>query len=325
MKSVLVNKPIHADALQRLAQEAEVLTPFTAPAEEVVRLLENVNALILCAGLNVTAEVMDRFQHMEVIGRHGAGLDFVDADAATTRGIPLVYTPEGPTESTAEHAFLLMLAAARKLSFLDRATRLGEFHVRDRVVGRELKDARVGVIGFGRIGRRFAQMCREALSMTVYAYDPVVERSVVEAWGAVYMQDLVEMAREVDVLSVHCPSTPQTRRLVNAEVLAALGAQGFLVSASRGAIVDEAALIDALQNNRLAGAGIDVYDPEPPAADNPLFQLDNVVLTPHLASFTDEGRRRMGMMVVEDVLRVLRGEYPLYPANPQILNKIRAR
>jgi D-3-phosphoglycerate dehydrogenase len=324
MKRVLVNKPIHTDALQRLSQEVEVLTPFTAPAEEVVQMLEDVNGLILCAGLNVSAEVMDHFKHMEVIGRHGAGLDFVDAEAATARGIPLVYTPEGPTESTAEHAFLLMLAAARKLVFLDRATRTGDFHVRDRVVGRELKDARVGVIGFGRIGRRFAQMCREALSMKVYAFDPFVQREVVEAWGAVYMDDLVEMARLVDVLSVHCPSTPQTRRLVNAEVLAALGPRGLLVNSSRGAIVDEAALVKALRGNLVAGAGIDVYDPEPPAPDNPLFRLDNVTLTPHLASFTDEGRQRMGMMVVEDVLRVLRGERPLYPANPQVLEKLSA-
>jgi len=324
MKSVLVNKPIHADALQRLSLEVDVRTPFTAPTEEVVKMLEDVNGLVLCAGLNVSAEVMDRFKQMEVIGRHGAGLDFVDAEAATARRIPLVYTPEGPTESTAEHAFLLMLAAARKLTFLDRATRAGDFHVRDRVVGRELKDARVGVIGFGRIGRRFAQMCREALSMKVYAFDPFVKREVVEAWGAFYMDDLVEMARLVDVLSVHCPSTPQTRRLVNADVLAALGPKGFLVSASRGAIVDEPALVKALRGNLIAGAGIDVYDPEPPAPDNPLFRLDNVVLTPHLASFTDEGRRRMGMMVVEDVLRVLRGERPLYPANPQVMDKLSA-
>jgi phosphoglycerate dehydrogenase-like enzyme len=261
---------------------------------------------------------MDRFHHMEVIGRHGAGLDFVDVEAATARSIPLVYTPLGPTESTAEHAFMLMLAAARKLAYLDSSTRAGKFHVRDQVVGRELQGARVGVIGFGRIGRRFAEMCKNALSMPVYAYDPWVNPSEVEAWGAVYMDDLIAMAREVDVLSIHCPSTPATRHLVNRQVISALGPHGFLVNASRGAIVDETALVEALQNNQLAGAGLDVFDPEPPALDNPLFLLENVVLTPHLASFTDEGRRRMGMMVAEDVLRVLRGESPEYLANPQI-------
>jgi D-3-phosphoglycerate dehydrogenase len=320
VKKVLVNKPIHADALKRLSEEVEVLTPFTSPATEVISMLEEVHGLILCAGLNITAEVMDRFQSMQVIGRHGAGLDFVDVQAATERGIPLVYTPDGPTESTAEHAFLLMLAAARKLSLLDRATRAGNFHVRDQVVGRELKGARVGVVGFGRIGKRFAEMCRLALEAPIYVYDPWVEENSVVAWGATYMRDLVALAEMVDVLSIHCPSMPETRHLVDREVLQALGPAGYLVNASRGPIVDEEALVKALQQDQLAGAGLDVYDPEPPAPDNLLFELDNVVLTPHLASFTDEGRRRMGMTVVEDVLRVLRGEAPVYLANPPVLS-----
>lgn len=321
MKKVLVNKPIHADALKRLAEEVEVITPFKAPPPEVIAMLKDVHGLVLCAGLNVTGEVMDSCQSIEVIGRHGAGLDFVDVEAATKRGIPLVYTPEGPTESTAEHAFLLMLAAARKLTYLDRCTRTGDFNVRDRIVGREMKGTKVGVVGFGRIGKRFASICRQALEMSVFVFDPVLARSVVEEWGAVYRTDLVAMAGEVDVLSVHCPSTPKTRHLINRDVIQALGPRGFLINASRGPIVDEAALIEALQQNQLAGAGLDVYDPEPPAADNPLFHLDNVVLTPHLASFTDEGRRRMGMMVVEDVLHVLRGEQPLFLANPEISNQ----
>ncbi len=318
MKKVLINKPIHTDALQRLSQEVEILTPFKAPAPEVIEMLGDVSGLILCAGLNLTGEIMDRCKAIEVIGRHGAGLDIVDKDAATARGIPLVFTPEGPTESTAEHAFLLMMAAARKLTYLDRCTRSGDFQVRDRVVGREMHGLRVGVIGFGRIGKRFAQMCREALEMSVYVYDPMLEPSSVEAWGAVYMTDLTAMAEAVDVLSIHCPSLPGTHHLVNREVLQALGPQGFLVSASRGPIVDEAALVEALQKGQLAGAGLDVYDPEPPAADHPLFALDNVVLTPHLASFTEEGRRRMGMTVAEDVLRILRGERPVYLANPEV-------
>jgi phosphoglycerate dehydrogenase-like enzyme len=129
------------------------------------------------------------------------------------------------------------------------------------------------------------------------------------------------MAEIVDFLSVHTPATPQTHHMVNATVLQALGKNGFVVNCARGPVVDEQALIAALQNNVIAGAGVDVYDPEPPLPTNPLFSLDNVVLTPHLASFTEEGRQRMGMMVAEDVLRVLRGEMPKYPANPEVFNK----
>ena len=322
MKKVLINKPIHQKAIERLSQEVEVLTPFDQPADRVVEMLADVQALILCAGLNVTDEVLAGMKSVEVIGRHGAGMDILDLEAATRRNIPVVFTPEGPTESTAEHAFTLMMGAVRKLTFLDRETRSGNFHIRDLVVGRELYGAKVGVVGFGHIGQRFAAMCRDGLSMQVYGFDPFVNPAQVEAWGAIPMEDLIQMASEVDVLSLHCPHTPETHHLVNDRVLEALGPDGYLINASRGPVVDEAALVAALQEGRLGGAGLDVFDPEPPADDNPLFQLDNVVLTPHLASFTEEGRQRMGMMVAEDVIRVLRGEKPVFPANSDVINKI---
>ena len=319
MKKVLINKPIHRDAISRLSEEVEVLTPFKASAEEILEMLPDVQGMVLCAGMKMQAAEMDQAKSLEVIGRHGAGLDIVDIKEATKRSLPVVFTPFGPTESTAEHAFLLMMAAARKLTLLDREVRHGNFHVRDRVVGRELKDAKVGVVGFGHIGQRFAEMCRAALNMEVFAYDPFVDRAVVEDWGAVYADEMVEMAEKVDVISLHVPSTKETHHLINEAVLKALGPEGLLVNASRGPVVNEAALIQALKEGWIGGAGLDVYDPEPPSNDNPLFGLENTVLTPHLASFTEEGRQRMGLMVAEDVLRVLRGEKPKYLANPEVL------
>ena len=213
---------------------------------------------------------------------------------------------------------MLMLAVARRLPQLDRAVRSGDFHIRDRVMGQELEGQALGIVGFGRIGRRLAEMCREGLHMPVYAFDPYVDPDDVAEWGATYIADLVEMAGLVDVLSIHSPSTAETRQLVSREVIQALKPGAMLINASRGAVVDEAALIEALQSGHLSGAGLDVYDPEPPAPDNPLFQMDQVALTPHLASFTDEGRRRMGLMAVEELLRVLRGEKPLNLANPEV-------
>ena len=319
MKKVLINKPIHNDAISRLSEEVEVLTPFTAAPEEIMDMLPDVHGMILCAGMKMQAPEMDHARSLEVIGRHGAGLDIVDVREATKRSLPVVFTPFGPTESTAEHAFLLMMAAARKLTLLDREVRNGNFHIRDRVVGRELKDAKVGVVGFGHIGQRFAEMCRGALDMAVFAYDPFVDQSIVENWGATYSKNMVEMAENVDVISLHVPSTKETHHLINEDVLKALGADGLLINASRGPVVDENALIKALKEGWIGGAGLDVYDPEPPSADNPLFGLENTVLTPHLASFTEQGRQRMGLMVAEDVLRVLRGETPKYLANPEVL------
>jgi D-3-phosphoglycerate dehydrogenase len=321
VKRVLVNKPIHEDALALLAGEVEVLTPFKASTQEVLAMLADVQGMILCAGMQMDAANLAAASSLEVLGRHGAGLDIVDVDSATELGIPVVFTPLGPTESTAEHAFLLMMAVARKLTYLDRATRSGDFHVRDHVVGAELQGKKVGVVGFGNIGRRFAEMCRAALQMEIHAYDPFINPQKIVDWGAVYQKSILEMAAQVDFISLHIPATPETHHIVNAKVLAALGPHGYVINCARGPVMDEQALIAALKENRIAGAALDVFDPEPPLADNPLFALDNVVLTPHLASFTDEGRRRMGMMVAEDVLRVLKGETPLYPANPEVFNK----
>lgn len=319
MKTVLVNKPIHPEALKRLSKEVNLLTPFSAPVPDIIEMLSDVHGIVLCQGLNLTADVIAGCKSLEVIGRHGAGIEIVDIDAATRRGIPLVYTPYGPTESTAEHAFLLMMASARKLPLLDRAVRAGNFHIRDQIVGCELQGARLGVVGFGRIGRRFAHMCRAALDMSVYVFDPFIEHSVIKEWGAVCMSDLVEMAGKVDVLSLHCPLTDRTHHIVNEKVIRALKPGAYLINAARGALVAENALVAALKENKIAGAGLDVYDPEPPFENNPLFSLDNVVLTPHLASFTEEGRRKMGLAVVEDILRVFHGKRPLYIANPDVL------
>ena len=313
MKTVLVNRPIHQDAIDRLKEEAEVLTPFSSSEAEQAEIVKQVHGVLLAMGLTMTAEVIESCQKLEVIARHGAGVDIVDLEAAAKCGVYVTNTPYGPTESTAEHAFMLMMAAARKLTTLDRVFRGGDFSIRERIVGRELKDKSVGVIGYGRIGRRFAQMCRAALDMTVYTYDPVIDPSEAEANGAVLMTDLLEMVRKVDVISIHCPLNAHTRHIVNRDVLEAMKPEAILVNASRGPTMDEKAVLEALRENKIAGAGLDVFDPEPPARDNPLFALDNVVVTPHCASFTEEGRRRMGVTAAEDILRVFRGEKPEYP------------
>jgi D-3-phosphoglycerate dehydrogenase len=324
MKTVLVNKPIHDIALSRLREEVRVLTPFKAPYEELMGLLPGTHGVVLCAGLTMGPVEMDRATELAVIGRHGAGIDIVDVEAATQRGIPVTFTPYGPTESTAEHALMLMLAMARRLPQLDRAVRSGNFHIRDRVIGQELEGRALGIVGFGRIGRRLAEICREGLHMPVYFFDPYVDGETAAACQAVQVNDLAELAGLVDILSIHSPLTEETHHLVSGDVLQAMKPGAMLVNVSRGPVVDETALIEALQSGHLGGAGLDVYESEPPTPDNPLFQMDQVALTPHLASFTEEGRQRMGLMAVEEVLRVLRGEKPLHLANPAVWEHRRA-
>ncbi len=319
-KTVLVHRPIHLDALQRLKEEVGVQTPYQASVNELLALLPQVHSIILGDGFTMGPAELDLAANLEVVARHGVGLDNVDVAAASERGIPVAFTPYGPTESTAEHALLLILATARRLSQLDRAMRSGDFKIRDQleVMGHELEGKTLGVVGFGRIGRRLAEMCRDALHMEVRVYDPYLDPDDATRWGAVYVADLVELAGQVDVLSVHTPLTPETRRLIDQKVIRAMRPGAILINTSRGPVVDEGALVKALQDGHLGGAGLDVYDPEPPSPDNPLLGFDQVVLTPHVASFTHEGRRRMGLTVVEDVLRALRGERPQYLANPEV-------
>ena len=324
-KTVLVDTPIHVAALQRLNKEVHVLSRPDAAPDQRLALLSQVHGTILGSKLALGAAEMDLAESLEVIGRHGAGIDNVDQAAASQRGIPFVFTPYGPTESTAEHALLLMLATGRRLSRLDRAVRTGNFGIRNQAetMGLELDGKVLGIVGFGRIGQRLAEMCRDALHMPVHVFDPYLDPKTVVLWGAVYEDDLTELARKVDVLSVHTPLTPDTHRLIDRAVICAMKAGAILINASRGPVVDEAALVEALQDGHLAGAGLDVFDPQPPASDNPLLQFDQVVLTPHVASLTHAGRRRMGMTVVEDVLSVLRGDRPRYLANPEVWERRR--
>jgi D-3-phosphoglycerate dehydrogenase len=319
-KLVIVTRPIHLDALSRLEAGASVLTPYQATRQELLDMLPRVHGLLLGGSFKMGPLELDLAAKLEVLGRHGVGLDTVDLEAASQRGIPVTFTPDGPTESTAEHALLLILATARRLSQLDRSVRDGKFQIRDQleVMGHELEGKTLGVVGFGRIGRRVASMCRDALRMSVRVYDPHLAPEIVTGWGAMRVSSLTELVGRVDILSIHVPLTPETHRLIGRDVIRAMKPGSILVNTSRGPVLDEAALVKALEDGHLAGAGLDVYDPQPPAAGGPLLRFDQVVLTPHVASFTHEGRRRMGLTVAEDILRVLGGERPLYLANPEV-------
>jgi phosphoglycerate dehydrogenase-like enzyme len=317
---VLLNKPIHPDALRRLEEQTEPCLAFEATQDELVSLLPQVDAILLGVGFYLGPVELGRGSRLVVIGRHGVGLDNVDVAAATERAIPVTYTPYGPTESTAEHAFLLMLSVARRLSQMDHALRTGDFGIRLRneAMGRELQGMILGIVGFGRIGQRLAEMCRAALDMEIRVYDPFVDAESIAAWGATPVPRLVDLASQVDILSIHAPLSQATRHLIDRTVLRAMKPGALLINTSRGPVVDQQALRELLLDGHLGGAGLDVFDPQPPDPADPLLGLDQVVLTPHIASFTRQGRQRMGLTVVEDIVRALRGDRPRFLANPQV-------
>ncbi len=280
--------------------------------------LPGVAGVILGVDPIADAAFMDQAgQTLKVIARHGIGVDNVDLTAATERGILVVNTPDGPTESTAEHAVALLLALAKQVAAGDRNLRGTANMPHSRLQGTEVRGRTLGVVGFGRIGRRVAEICGRGLQMRVIALDPRLNQSQAAAIGVEAVDSLEALLDQADFVSLHPALTPATRHLIGQPELQRMKPTAFLINVSRGPIVDELALIDALEAGELAGAAMDVFDPEPPAPDSPLFRLPNVVATPHISSFTDRGRQAMSQGAVEQTLQVLRGERPPYLVNPE--------
>ena len=263
-------------------------------------------------------DVMDKAgPSLKLIAQPGIGVDNIDIDAATERGISVVHTPDGPTESTAEHAVALLLAVAKRVMVGDMHLR-GADLPRSEMIGTEVRDRVLGVLGYGRIGRRVAEICALGLKMQVLVHDPYVTDPPSPPVGIRFTTDRDSIFSEADFVTVHTPLTPETRGSVGERELRLMKPGSYLINASRGPVVDEAALIKVLQEGHLAGAGLDVFDPEPPEPDNPLLRMNNVVVTPHIASSTTSGLDRMLNGAVSQIVQVLKGERPPHLVNPEV-------
>ncbi len=283
------------------------------------------DAIVVEGATFVTGEVMDRIgSRLRIIARPGIGVDRIDLDAATLRGIMVVNAPDGPTESTAEHAIALMLNLCKQVMVNDRVLRAGQAfpQLKDIKPGFEVAGAVLGLVGLGRIGSRVAAIAR-VLGMEVLAFDPFVTAERAGALGVELVPSLAELLPRAQVVSLHCPATPETYHIMNAATLSLMPRGSYLINVARGALVDEAALIEALRAGHLAGAGIDVYDPEPPMTNHPLFTLPNTICTPHIASHTSAGVQRMHVMACEQIASALRGERPTNLVNVEVWGRQR--
>lgn len=265
--------------------------------------------------------VMDRAPHLRVIARTGIGYDLVDLSAATERGIRVCNYPEGPTVPTAEHTMALLLAVAKRLTNLQRDLRNADH---DAIAGHtsfELAGKLLGLVGWGRIARRVARAAA-ALGMSVTAYDPFLAD---DQFGTVTRShDLDEMVSRADAVSIHAPLTEDSRGMFDHRRLRAMKRGAILINAARGGLVDTDALVEAITSGHLRAAGLDVTNPEPLPPDHPLLSLDNVLITPHTASWTQEAMRRMLLGAVDEVLAVLNGGSPAHLVNPEVLDPSRA-
>lgn len=293
----------------------EVLGPGTAddPYYGVER------AVAIAAGVApYRGPIMDRAPRLAVIARTGIGYDSVDLADATARGIVVCNTPDGPTIPTAEHTIALMLAVAKRLSNLQHYLRQRDRRNIAVHNSTELHGKILGLVGFGRIARRVAAAAA-ALGMKVTAYDPYLAD---DHLGTVNrLSDLREMLATSDVVSIHIPLTDESRGLFNREILGTMKEQAILINTARGAVIDTAALVETVTSGRLGGVGLDVTDPEPLPADHPLLRLDRVLVTPHVASWTHEAKRRMLLMAVDEILAALTGRKPRNLINPNVVGR----
>jgi D-3-phosphoglycerate dehydrogenase len=306
MADVLALEGVDGPALQALAADFEVAHATTLDAADGD--LGSVRALIVRNRTQVDAAALERLPRLEVVGRAGVGLDNIDVEAMSAAGVVVTYAPGENADSTAEHTLALALAAAHRIPELDRDVRAGGWNRR---LGRELFGETWGVVGYGRIGRRVAALAR-GIGMSVLAADPLLEPG--ETDGATIVP-LDRLLREALVVSVHVPLTAESNALIGAAELATMRPEAILVNSARGGIVDEAALADALRAGTIAAAALDVREDEPPGTPDPLAELDQVVLTPHVAALTHEAQERVVRRVAGDVRAVLSGEEPAEPAN----------
>jgi len=309
----LLLEPMHRAGIEVLEAAGQVRMATATDEDTVMREIGDIDGVVIRANGAITRRILEHAPRLKVVGRHGVGVDNIDLEAATDHGVQVVNTPLATVEPVAEHAIALMLALAKQVLLGDRLARSGQFAARLSIQGTEMAGKTLGVIGFGRIGRRVAQIGYHGLGMRVLYADIVPSPEMEREIGARRV-DLETLLGDSDYVTVHVPLLPQTARLIGADQFAIMKPTAFFVNTSRGPVVDEAALYAALAEKRIAGAGIDVFEQEPTPADNPLFALDNIIVTPHVASSSTEALRKMAL-VAEDVVAVLEGRSPKFPVN----------
>ena len=320
LPKVFITRPLPSLAVERIATRCDwKMNPEDVPLEplQLAEACREVEGLV-ASGARVSEEVLEQAPRLRVIANVGVGYDNIDVAACTRRRILVTNTPDVLTETTADLAFALLMAVARRLVESDRYVREGHWRYWQWAYlwGTDLYRKTLGVYGLGRIGKAVARRAR-GFSMRVLYYDIVRPTPAQERELGAQFVDRETLLREADFLTLHVPLTPETHHLISARELAMMKPTAFLINAARGKVVNEAALVEALQSRQIAGAGLDVFEQEPhirPA----LLALPNVVLTPHVGSATSETRLAMAMLAAENLLAALEGRCPPNPVNPEI-------
>ncbi|MEP7453547.1 hydroxyacid dehydrogenase [Phyllobacterium sp. SB3] len=306
MPRILVAGKIHPDGLAILHAAPGMTVDYVeeVSAASYEPYLPTADALLIRTQ-QLTAGFIAVAPHLKIVSRHGVGYDSVDVAALNSRGIPLAIVGDVNSRAVAEHAVMLMLSAARRTVLFDRKMRAGDWNYRNSLDADELDGRTLLIAGFGRIGRRLAQIAT-ALGMVVLAYDKFQGPAEIAAAGASPVEDLLDGLSRADVVSLHVPKSG-TEPLVGAAELAVMKRSAILINTARGGLIDERALITALNEGRLAAAGLDVLDSEPPASNDPILSCERVILSPHNAGLTQACARRMAIAAAENILDYFKG------------------
>ncbi|MFQ5796358.1 MAG: C-terminal binding protein [Candidatus Bipolaricaulia bacterium] len=295
--------------------DAELIVGRCRTEDEVIEIGKDADGLMNVAA-PITRRVIESLERCRVIARYGIGVDTIDIDAATERGIVVVNVPSFCEDEVSDHAMTLILTCRRKLFQYAAAVRAGHWSWRIGQPIQRLRGQTLGLVAFGKIAQRVAQRA-QVFGLKVIAYDPYAPEERFEKLG-VERVDLGELLETSDIVSVHTPLTEETRGLIGEAELARMKRSAYLINTSRGPVIDEEALYRALRDSQIAGAGLDVLDEEPPRRENPLFELENVIITPHVAGYSESSWVEVRTKIAQDVARVLKGKTPQGFVNPEV-------
>lgn len=317
-RKVLIAEKVDNECIKLLETEADVDVKLNMSREELLNEIEKYDALIIRSSVKVDKELFSYAKKLKIVGRAGNGIDNIDVDEATKQGIVVANTPESNTISACELAIGLILAQARNISYADNFLKSGKWD-RKRFMGVEIYNKTLGIIGLGKIGSLVAERM-SSFGMKIIAYDPYISDERFERYGAEKKGTLDELLAEADFITIHTPKTEETKNMIGKEEIKKMKDGVRIINAARGGIINEKDLLEGLKSGKVASAGLDVHEEEP-CYNNPLFKLNNVVVTPHIGATTVEAQQNVGITIAKQVLNVFKGEIVENAVNLPTLNR----
>lgn len=316
MKKVLYIQPIHPAGMDMLREKYNVVVANTEDRKILFQEIADASAVITRL-TDIDSELIEAAPHLEAIAKNGIGVDNIDVETASKRKIAVLTTGNANTASVAESIIFAMGALFKRTIFLNQAMHTGNWKCRDEGGFYDVMGRTFGVVGLGRIGAQVARIAKEGFQMNVLVYDAFLPRTAIEAMGYSCAENMDELCRNADVISLHMPLTKENTHIINEHTLSLMKPTAFVLNFSRGLMVDEDALYHALKQKKIAAAALDAFSPEPPDFSHPLYSLDNVLLFPHTAGISDDARKRMSIQVSKGIDDVLSGRVPECCANKE--------